>query len=83
MPLSAQWEGRADITRAVFEGRDRTLSAGLYEVIATDWRLEPEVEGTGRIGNIPEYYRQDFDAGPHCRDRRAFEWHLDDATHII
>jgi hypothetical protein len=59
------------------------LGPGLYELVIKEWPLEKEVEGTGRIGNIPEYFKAEGDIGPYCRDEDDFEWHVQDATHII
>ena len=61
---------------------DIQIEPGMYELVFTNWQLEKEVEGTGRIGNIPEYYESD-DQGPYCKDSSEFEWNIDDATHII
>jgi len=83
MPLAAQWNSHADMTSGVLEGEDMILSAGFYDIIINNWPLEYEVEGTGRLGNIPEYFESNFDGGPYCKDSSAFEWHIDDATHII
>jgi hypothetical protein len=59
------------------------LTPGLYEIMINDWPLEKEVEGTGRIGNIPEYYKAEGDLGPFCNDERDYHWNVEDATHII
>ena len=71
-----------DISDDVRDGKDKNLHPGLYEIVFDKWQLEPEVEGTGRIGNIPEYYNSD-DIGPYCEDSSTFEWDINDATHII
>ena len=81
--LTPEWAGNADVTLDSLSRVDRKLQAGLYDVIITDWKLEKEVEGTGRLGNIPEYFHPDFYPGPYCSDRNSFDWHIDDATHII
>jgi len=83
MPLSAQWSGHADMTHDVLEGKDKILSTGFYDIIINNWQLEQEVEGTGRLGNLPEYSKASYDGGPYCNDSSAFEWNIDDATHII
>jgi hypothetical protein len=83
LPLDAQWNRHAEITKDVFEMKDKLVNTGLYEVIINNWQLQPEVEGGGRLGDIPEYYHEDFDAGPYCRDHNTFEWHVNDATHLI
>mmetsp|Transcript_7632 Transcript_7632/g.18935 ORF Transcript_7632/g.18935 Transcript_7632/m.18935 type:complete len:85 (-) Transcript_7632:138-392(-) len=84
MPLAAQWTGgRRDATNIVLGGEERDLPTGFYEVIIDSWRLAPEVEGNGRLGNIPEYFRPGFNAGPHCADEWTVDWDIDDATHII
>ena len=70
------------MTHDVFEGKDRVLKAGLWDIVISNWQLEEEVEGTGRIGNIPEYYNSD-DLGPYCKDESTSEWDINDATHII
>ena len=59
------------------------LIPGLYEVLIKNWPLEEEVEGTWRIGNILEYYKDNGDIGPYCNDESEYEWHIEDATHII
>ena len=85
LPLVEQWNSnKLDITDHVREGKDRELSTGLYEIIITNWKLEQEVEGTGRIGNIPEYFNLDADKlGPYCQDSSTSDWDINDATHII
>ena len=83
LPMSAQWSGHIDMTQDVRKGKDRTLLAGLYDIIIDNWQLEPEVEGLGRMGYMPGYAHPKFDAGPWCKDESTFEWDLDDATHII
>jgi hypothetical protein len=55
----------------------------LYDLIVTNWKLEKEVEGGGRLGDIPQYYHPNFNAGPYCSDSHTDDWHVDDATHII
>ncbi|KAL9187924.1 hypothetical protein ACHAXT_006302 [Thalassiosira profunda] len=82
LPLSAQWSGRADATHQV-RGKDRVFPPGLYDILFENWPLEKEVEGTGRLGNIPAYFKPGYDAGPYCEDSTTFDWHIDDATHII
>ncbi|KAL7554634.1 hypothetical protein ACHAWF_018136 [Thalassiosira exigua] len=62
---------------------DILLPTGLYEVVISNYQLEKEVEGTGRLGNIPEYFDPGYDAGPYCKEKSTFEWDIDDATHII
>jgi hypothetical protein len=83
MPLSAQWSGHTDMTHDALERKDTILSTGLYDIIINNWKLEPEVEGSGRLGNIPEYSSPNYDVGPYCEDNDTQEWHVDDATHII
>ena len=83
MPLDAQWNKHEDITKKVFDMKDTSIKAGLYEIIINNYQLEQEIEGNGRLGDIPEYYEEDFDAGPYCKDHNAFDWHVNDATHII
>ena len=83
MPLSAQWSGHIDMTQDVVEGKDRMLRTGFYDIIINNWLLRPEVEGSGRLGSIPQYTRSGYDAGPYCKDNSTFEWQVDDATHII
>lgn len=78
-----QWGNEMDITDAFAQRSDVPIaSSGLYEIMFTNWQLEEEVEGTGRIGNIPEYFNSD-NIGPYCEDRSSFEWDVDDGTHII
>ena len=84
LPLAEQWSNKLDITDNVQEGKETELSTGLYEIIITNWKLEQEVEGTGRIGNIPEYFNLDANKlGPYCQDSSTFDWDINDATHII
>jgi hypothetical protein len=78
-----QWTKQVDITHDVFSRKDRELATGFYDIIITNWLLEEEVEGTGRLGDIPQYYDTEFNAGPYCNDEETFDWHIDDATHII
>ena len=82
LPLKDQWGKYTDITEDAHDRKDKILSTGLHEIIITNWKLEDEVEGNGRIGNIPEYYKSD-NQGPYCKDSKEFEWNIDDATHII
>ena len=77
-----EWGDEEDITKPFSQREDVPVGPGLYEIVFLDWQLEKEVEGTGRIGNIPEYYKSE-DLGPYCKDESTFEWDLDDATHII
>ena len=67
----------------VVSRKDTRLSAGLYDIIVSNWKLEKEEEGNGRLGNIPKYFHRDFDPGPYCNETTAFDWHIDDAVHII
>jgi len=85
LPLADQWSSnKLDITDNVREGKETELSTGLYEIIIINWKLEQEVEGTGRIGNIPEYFKLDADKlGPYCQDSSTSDWDINDATHII
>lgn len=83
LPLDVQWNRHADITKNVFHMKDESLKTGVYEIIIHNWQLETEVEGGGRLGDIPEYYHKDYDPGPYCKDRNSFDWHVNDATHII
>ena len=77
-----KWGNDMDITGTFTHRIDVPIAPGLYEIIFTNWQLEPEVEGTGRIGNIQEYYNSD-DLGPYCKDESTSEWDINDATHII
>ncbi|KAL7527297.1 hypothetical protein ACHAXR_001887 [Thalassiosira sp. AJA248-18] len=77
-----KWGIDRDITSTFSQRTDVQVAPGFYELIFTNWQLEKEVEGTGRIGNLPEYYNSD-DLGPYCEDSSTFEWNIDDATHII
>ena len=83
LPLSAQWSGHEEITHDIFERNDTLLSTGIYDVIIDNWQLESEVDGKGRLGNIPEYTRKSYNVGPYCEDVDSWEWDPDDATHII
>jgi hypothetical protein len=78
-----EWNEYTDITQDVVSRIDSKLSAGLYDLIVTNWKLEKEVEGGGRLGDIPQYYHPNFNAGPYCSDSHTDDWHVDDATHII
>jgi len=77
-----KWSDAIDMTLTFAERSDTPIAPGLYEVLLTNWSLEKEVEGTGRLGNLPEYYKSD-DLGPYCKDSSTFEWDIDDGTHII
>mmetsp|Transcript_40975 Transcript_40975/g.72060 ORF Transcript_40975/g.72060 Transcript_40975/m.72060 type:complete len:1376 (-) Transcript_40975:70-4197(-) len=77
-----KWDNGMDITSAFSQKTDMPIAPGLYEILFTNWPLEKEIEGTGRIGNIPEYYNSN-DLGPYCKDSSTFEWDIDDGTHII
>ena len=77
-----KWGKEMDATDGFSKRDDIQIEPGMYELVFTNWQLEKEVEGTGRIGNIPEYYESD-DQGPYCKDSSEFEWNIDDATHII
>eukprot|EP00984_Skeletonema_dohrnii_P020982 scaffold10365_cov102-Skeletonema_dohrnii-CCMP3373.AAC.5 len=81
--LTPEWSEQADITHDVVSRTDSKLSAGLYDLIVTNWKLEKEEEGTGRLGNIPQYFHPNYNPGPFCNDSHSFDWHIDDATHII
>ena len=35
---------------------DTPIVPGLYAILLTNWPLENEVEGMGRVDNLPEYY---------------------------
>jgi hypothetical protein len=83
LPLDAQWSTHDEITKKVFGMEDIFIESGLYDIIINNWQLEAEIEGGGRLGDIPEYYEKDFDAGPYCRDQNTFEWHVNDANHLI
>ncbi|KAL7554415.1 hypothetical protein ACHAWF_017852 [Thalassiosira exigua] len=83
LPLTDQWGGRTDMTNHVLQRKDLQLPTGLYDIVYENWQLEREVEGTGRLGNIPEYFDPSSDAGPYCKEKSTFEWNIDDATHII
>merc|ERR1712087_119793 len=72
-----KWVKATDITSAVSERSDTPIAPGFYEVVFTNWKLEREVEGTGRIGNLPEYYTSN-DLGPYCKDSSTYEWDIDD-----
>jgi len=79
-----KWGSDMDLTSQFTERRDVPIRPGLYEVVFTNWKLEQEVEGTGRIGNIPEYFKLDADKlGPYCQDSSTSDWDINDATHII
>eukprot|EP00970_Alexandrium_tamarense_P001360 scaffold145_cov195-Alexandrium_tamarense.AAC.4 len=78
----ASWSKETEITHVMSQRRDKELSPGLYDITISNWQLEKEVEGTGRIGNLPEYYKSD-DLAPYCSDATTFEWNIDDASHII
>mmetsp|Transcript_18521 Transcript_18521/g.40075 ORF Transcript_18521/g.40075 Transcript_18521/m.40075 type:complete len:1112 (-) Transcript_18521:1970-5305(-) len=78
----ASWSRETEITHVMSQRRDKELSPGLYDITISNWQLEKEVEGTGRIGNLPEYYKSD-DLAPYCSDATTFEWNIDDASHII
>ena len=78
-----QWTKQVDITHDVFSRKDRELATGFYDIVISNWQLEQEVEGTGRLGDIPQYFDPEFKAGPECDDESTFDWHIDDATHII
>ena len=77
------WSATNGITGRMKERTDEYLPPGLYEVIINNWQLEKEVEGSGRIGNIPEYFNAEGDISPYCSDKSDFEWNIEDATHII
>ena len=77
-----KWSSGTDTSRLVSQRIDELLGPGLYDILISDWQLEPEVEGTGRLGNLPEYYKKD-NLGPYCSDSSTFEWDIEDATHII
>lgn len=77
-----KWSDESDITNAVSKRLDQSLGSGFYEIVLDNWKLEKEIEGSGRIGNIPEYFNSK-NLGPYCSDGSTFEWHIDDATHII
>lgn len=78
-----EWGESTSKTQHLTDKNSEYISPGLYEVLIKDWPLEKEVEGTGRIGNIPEYFKAEGDIGPYCRDEQDFEWQIEDATHII
>lgn len=78
-----EWGKPTSITVHLQDREAEYLSPGLYEILIADWPLEKEVEGTGRIGNIPEYFKADGDISPYCKDNQDFDWVVDDATHII
>ena len=77
-----KWEPKMDVACPLSHGIDVPLAPGVHEILFTNWQLEKEVEGTGRLGNIPEYFNSD-DLGPYCKDSSTYEWNIDDATHII
>ena len=79
---STKWSNEIDATRIFSQRSDEYIVPGLYEILISNWQLEKEIEGTGRIGNLPEYYNSD-NLGPYCNDRSTYEWNIDDATHII
>ena len=83
MPIDVEWSRHNEITENVFAMKDESIKTGMYEVIINNWELEEEVEGGGRLGDIPEYYKDDYDAGPYCKDHNTFDWHVNDATHLI
>ena len=78
-----EWGQSSSVTKQMTDKVTEDLHPGLYEVIIKDWPLEQEVEGTGRIGNIPEYYQAEGDISPYCNDESDYDWHIEDATHII
>lgn len=83
MPLDAEWNTHEEITAKIFELKDTSIKTGLYEIVINNWQLQREVEGGGRLDDIPEYYDKDFDAGPYCKDPNAYDWHINDATYLI
>eukprot|EP00804_Cyclotella_cryptica_P001703 CCRYP_009073-RA/>CCRYP_009073-RA protein AED:0.46 eAED:0.61 QI:0/0/0/1/0/0/2/0/100 len=52
-----RWSSEDSVTGQMSKRTDGHLSPGLYEVTIKDWPLEKEIDGTGRIGNIPKYYK--------------------------
>lgn len=80
---NTDWSEFTPITSRMTDKMTEYLTPGLYEIMINDWPLEKEVEGTGRIGNIPEYYKAEGDLGPFCNDERDYHWNVEDATHII
>mmetsp|Transcript_10425 Transcript_10425/g.23827 ORF Transcript_10425/g.23827 Transcript_10425/m.23827 type:complete len:1340 (-) Transcript_10425:6-4025(-) len=77
-----QWGPEDDISEAFSVREDKKVGPGLYEVLIREWPLQEEVKGSGRIGNIPEYYNSK-NMGSYCSDTSTAEWDIDDATHII
>jgi len=78
-----EWSNDRAVTESMRGRLDESISPGLYEVMIADWRLEKEVEGSGRLGNIPEFFNSQGDLGPYCSDQKEFHWNIEDATHII
>ena len=84
LPVQASWSGHADMTDHALHGKETVLNAGLYEVVISNWQLEREVDGRGRLGDLPEYFRASIDElGPYCQDEKTGHWDVEDATHII
>ena len=82
LPVQAAWSGHADMTDHALQGKETVLNAGLHEIFISNWQLEQEVEGRGRLGNLPEYFRTD-ELGPYCQDEKTGQWDVEDATHMI
>ncbi len=77
-----EWSEETNATEHMAYKHLKHLQPGFYEVMITNWQLEKEVEGNGRIGNIPEYFKAVGDLG-HCKEESDFDWDIEDATHII
>ena len=77
-----QWDEEKDISNKARSMEDHLIRPGLHEILIKGWQLEKEIEGTGRVGNIPEYFKAD-DVGPYCSDKNTWDWDIEDATHII
>lgn len=80
---NTQWAGERAMTKSLKDRLDESLSPGFYEVVVNNWPLEKEVEGRGRLGNIPEYFKGKRNPGPFCTDESEYDWNIIDATHII
>ena len=79
-----KWSDESDVSRLFMRRIDEFIAPGLYDILISNWQLESEVEGTGRIDNLPEYFTKDsFKLGPYCSDCSTFEWNINDATHTI
>lgn len=78
-----EWSQTISVTAKMTEKTTEPLAPGFYELVIKGWPLEKEVEGTGRLGNIPEYFKAEGDISPYCNDENDYDWQIGDATHII